>query len=79
MTDMPDPLVTISELRTQDALLRGSLFLTARALKSYHDTKHIKTSDPELRQLTVPVSFQVKATDALARADNLLRDQGRGR
>jgi hypothetical protein len=75
MTDTPDTSVTITDLSVENSLLRGSLWLTARALQNYHDAGHAKTDNPELRQLKVPASYREKAADALARADAMLRDE----
>ncbi|WP_088255326.1 hypothetical protein [Fimbriiglobus ruber] len=71
MTDDPQSLAV------ENALLRGSLFLTARSLKNYLDAKHLPTESG--LQLTVPEAIREKAADALARADGMLRDKGRGR
>lgn len=71
----------IAEPRDQSveiALLRASLFLTARALRDYRDSKHVKTEDGRL-QLVVLESLPVRAADALTRAEKMLKDQGRGR
>jgi hypothetical protein len=67
------------DLQLENALLRGSLWLTARALKGYHDSKHTTTDDG--LQLTVPESLREKAAEALARAEKMLKEpeQGRGR
>ncbi|MCE9567429.1 MAG: hypothetical protein K8U57_35965 [Planctomycetes bacterium] len=77
MTDTstaPEP----RDLTVENALLRGSLYLSTRALKDYHDSKHTPTDDGRL-QLTVPESLREKAGDAIARANNLLRDDGPGK
>lgn len=71
MKEPLDPQVEI-------ALLRGSLFLTARALKGYHDSRHSETKDGQF-MLTVPESLRTRAADALERAQKMLRDEGRGR
>ena len=76
-TEPPDPSVTITELRVNNALLRGSLFLTARRLKDYRDSRHVKTD--EGFQLTVPESLPERADDALTRAHNLLKEPEPGR
>lgn len=71
MTDVPQSLAV------ENALLRGSLFLTARSLKNYLDARHTPTDDG--LRLTVPEPVREKAADALARAEKMLRDEGRGR
>lgn len=75
MTDAPEN----DDLKVENAMLRGSLWLATRALKNYHDAPHTKADHPELRQLKVPASYREKATDAITRAQSLLVDRGRGR
>jgi len=65
------------DLEVENALLRGSLFLAARALKDYADARHTKTERG--LQLTVPESLPVRAAEALVRAEGMLQGHGRGR
>lgn len=74
-TDQSEP----QDLRVENALLRGSLFLTARSLKDYHDVRHTNAETEGMLQLTVPERLREKAGDAITRADKLLQDPGRGR
>src|SRR4051812_17649750 len=37
------------DLLVENSLLRASLWLTARALKNYHDAPHVRADDSELR------------------------------
>lgn len=74
MTDAPEP----RDAQVEIALLRGALWLSTRALKDYRDSKHTPTDDGRL-QLTVPESLRERAGDAIVRANNLLRDDGRPR
>ena len=63
----------------ENALLRGALFLTARALKDYQDSPAFEIDDGvEKLEVVILPSLREKADDALARADKLLRDDGRG-
>jgi hypothetical protein len=73
MTDDPQ------QLKVENALLRGSLFLTARVLRDYHDARHTKIDDDGIPMLQVTVHDLVRnrAAAALARADRMLKDQGR--
>jgi hypothetical protein len=59
----------------ENALLRGSLFLTASALKDYATAKHTKIDDTPMVQVTVHETLRNRATDALERAEKMLRDQ----
>ena len=68
----------MSDLAVENALLRGSLFLAARALKDYQDAPHCKVDVGKL-QLIVPASLREKAADALERAQGLLQEPERGR
>ena len=77
MNDTPDTAVEITDLKVSNSLLRGSLFLTTRALKDYHDANHVPMKNPDMLRLTVPASYRERAADALVRADILLKDQGR--
>ena len=77
----PRPADALSQLNVENALLRGNLFLTASALKDYHDSPHFEIDDdgvPKM-EVIVPESLRQKAADALARAQAMLKDEGRGR
>jgi len=66
-------------LKIESTLLRASLFLTARALKDYYDSKHTEVEGGWL-QLAVPESLRSRAADALVRAEGMLREpDGSGR
>ena len=43
MTDTPD-----QDLSVENALLRGSLWITANALREYHDSPHFELDDATL-------------------------------
>jgi hypothetical protein len=78
MTDTPDPAVTITDLKVENATLRGSLFIAARRLKDYLDAPARKLGEDRLR-LTIPRSLHDSAGEALADAQARLKDEGRGR
>lgn len=78
MTDAPTSAEP-RDLAVENALLRGSLFLATRALKDYHDAKHTPVEGGPMLQLTIPEALRDKASDAIARANNLLRDDRPGR
>ena len=67
----------------ENALLRASLFLTARALKDYQDAPAFEIDDDgrPMLEVIVPESLRTRAADALARAEKMLKEpeQGRGR
>jgi hypothetical protein len=67
------------DLKVENALLRGSLWLTANALKEYHDSPHFEIEDDGIPKFEVIVTeiTRSKAGEALARADRMLKD-GRG-
>jgi hypothetical protein len=70
-------------LQAENALLRGSLYLAARALKDYQDAPAFEIDDDGRPMLEVIVSesLRTKAADALARAAKILKEpeQGHGR
>jgi hypothetical protein len=70
-----------SDLRVENALLRGSLWLATRALRGYHDAPHFEIDDHGVPKMEVIVQQGVreKAGDALERADRLLQAPERGR
>lgn len=72
------PQEALTQLRIENSLLRASLFLAARSLKDYHDSKHVKSEQEGIVQLTVPESLKTRAADALSRAEKMLKDQDRG-
>jgi hypothetical protein len=76
MTDeTPDPNVEI-------ALLRGCLWMTARRLKDYHDSPHFEIeSEDDIpgMEVIVPASLREKAAEALEKAQQMLKGEGRGR
>lgn len=65
---MTEPEPT-SDLRIENALLRSALWLTANALKNYHDSPHFEMDDEAVPKLEVivPADARDKAADALAR------------
>ena len=82
MTDSPASPTAAQELRVENALLRAALWLTARALKDYHDAPHRKSEDEDgtpMLQVIVPASLRGKAAALLARAEKHLREPGSGR
>jgi hypothetical protein len=68
----------LQDLRVENSLLRGTLWLTARSLKGYLDAKHRKVGEDTFA-LSVSGSVREKATEALARAQERLVEPGRGR
>lgn len=79
----PEPSVTITDLKVENAILRGNLRLTVNALRDYHDAPHfeIDGDGPPMREVIVPETLRPRAADALARAEKMLQEpeQGRGR
>jgi hypothetical protein len=75
MTDDPQ------DFKVENVLLRSSLYLIARALKDYHEAWHVKVDQDgrPMLQVTVPESLREKATEVLAKAQQLLRDNGQER
>ena len=69
------------DVRVENALLRGELFLTARALKYFLDSPHkkIEVGGESMMEITVPQSLYDKARDALNRADRRLKNEERHR
>jgi hypothetical protein len=76
---MPEP----QDLKVENALLRASLFLTARALKDYQDAPHSEIDDDvdgrRMVEVVVPESLRGRADDALARAEKMLKEPEKGR
>ena len=74
---IPEP----QDLRIENALLRSSLWLAARTLKDYQDAPHFEIDDDgrPMVEVIVPESLRTRAADALARAEKMLKDEGRGR
>lgn len=69
------------DLKVENALLRASLWLTARALKDYHDAPHFEIVDGDrpMLEVIVPELLRAKAAGALAKAEKMLKEEGRGR
>jgi hypothetical protein len=71
---------TTSDLRVENALLRGTLWLARKVLQSYHDAPHFEIDDdgvPKL-EVIVPPDAREKAAEAITRADKLLKEPERG-
>jgi len=68
------------DLKVENALLRTSLWLTAQALKDYHDAPHRERDDAgrPMLEVVVPESLRAKAADALAKAEKMLKDEDWG-
>jgi hypothetical protein len=69
------------DVNVENAVLRGTLWLVASALRDYHETPHIeidKEGRPML-ELIVPESLPEKAKEALERAKKILREPDRDR
>jgi len=68
-------------LRVENALLRGVLWLTARALEGYHNAAHFEIDDDgrPMLEVIVPEEVREKAAAVLTKANELLKDQERGR
>jgi hypothetical protein len=64
------------ELRAENSVLRGALFLTTLALRKYYDAPHFEIDDEGVEKLEVIVlpSTREKAGDAINRANQLLRE-----
>lgn len=74
---IPEP----QDLKIENAMLRGCLYLTARALKDYQEAAHFEIDDDgrPMLEVIVPESVRTKAADALERADKLLREPDKAR
>lgn len=68
------------DLRVENSLLRAALFLTARALKDYHDAPHFEIDDAgrPMQEVIVPESLRERAAAALERADRILKEPDQG-
>jgi hypothetical protein len=68
------------DLAIENALLRSSLWLAARVLKDYQDAPAFEIDDDgrPMLEVIVPESLRTRAADALARAEKMLKDEGRG-
>ncbi|HVS34105.1 MAG TPA: hypothetical protein VMS17_00905 [Gemmataceae bacterium] len=75
MTDEP------RDMAIANALLRSLLWQIARRLKDYQDAPAFAIEDEETPALEVivPASLREKAAEALAKAQAMLKGQGRGR
>jgi hypothetical protein len=72
----------MTDTNVENAILRGSLYLAASALREYHDAPHFEIDDdgPPKREVIVREGLREKAADALERADQVLRQpEDRGR
>ena len=69
------------DLTVENALLRSSLWLAARALRDYHDAPHFEIDDDGITKLEVivPETLRPRAADALARAEKMLKEPGQER
>jgi hypothetical protein len=68
------------DLSVENAVLRATLWRTARALKDYHDSPHRKIDDGwEMLEVTVPASLHARAGEALAKAQEMLKGSGQER
>ena len=78
MTDTtPAPEDAAAQLRVENALLRGSLWMTARRLKDYQDAPAAKLDQDgrEMLQVTIPSSLRESAAEALTKAQEILPPQ----
>ena len=71
----------LQDLRVENGLLRAALFLTARALKDYHDAPHFEIDDGgrPMQEVIVPESLRDRTAAALERADRILKEPEQGR
>ncbi len=79
--DQPPPLSpkeALTQLRIENSLLRAALWLSSRALKDYSDAIHRKADQEGMVQLTVPESLKARTGAALAKANQMLKDQDQG-
>jgi hypothetical protein len=60
-------------LEVENALLRGTLFLTASSLKGYHESPCEKIEGTPMVRVTVNEVVRGKAQEALERADRMLK------
>ena len=69
------------DLTVENALLRSSLCLAARALHDYHDAPHFEIEDDGITKMEVIVAetLRPRAADALARAEKILKEPGQDR
>jgi hypothetical protein len=69
------------DLKVENALLRGSQYLTARALKDYQEARHVKVdhNGGPMLQVTILESIRTKTIEVLAKAQPILRDEGHRR
>jgi hypothetical protein len=71
----------LRDLAAENAILRGSLYLTARRLKDYQDAPAFEIDDDGGPMLVVIVSpsLREEAAEALEKAQAMLKDEGRFR
>jgi hypothetical protein len=69
------------DLKAENAVLRGTLWMVARALRDYQDAPHVEIDDDgrPMLKLIVSESLREKAKAAFDRAEKLLREPERGR
>ncbi len=69
------------DLKVENALLRGCLWVTRQRLREYHDAPHFEIDDDgrPMLEVIVPPSLREKAAEALEKAQGMLKDEGRGR
>ena len=69
------------DLAVENALLRAALWQTARRLMDYHDAPHFEIDDDgrPMMEVIVSPSLRSGAAEALAKAQTMLKDEGRGR
>jgi len=82
MTDAPtDPADVAAQLRVENSLLRASLWMTARRLKDYQEAPAAKLDQEgrDMLQVTISASLRESAADALAKAQGMLKDEGKSR
>ena len=58
-----------SDLRVENALLRGSLWLAIRALRGYHDAPHFEIADDGVPKMEVIVHQGVREKQEMRRGD----------
>ena len=75
MTDEP------TDLKVENALLRGCLFITARRLKDYQDAPAFEIDDDDgpALEVIIPAELREKGAEALEKAQQMLTGKGRTR
>jgi hypothetical protein len=70
-----------TDLKVENALLRGLLWMTARRLQDYQQAPAFEIDDdgsPAL-EVIIPASLREKAAEALEKAQQMLKGEGRER